>query len=356
MTIVIGYSELILGTASTTIPFQSEIKEINNAGKRASKLTRQLLAFSRRQVLNPQITNLNVIIPDLDKMLCRVIGEDIKLISILQPELARVKVDPTQIEQVIMNLAINARDAMPKGGKLIIKTAEKMLDDEYAKQHADSISGMHVMLSISDTGLGMDKITRSRIFEPFFTTKEKGKGTGLGLSTVYGIVKQSGGNIWVYSEPGEGTIFKIYFPKAEGETEHTRCSTTFLKALQGDETILLVEDDESVRKVAKKMLMLKGYSVEDTDNPQQALEICKKTKIHVLLTDVVMPVISGADLARQVHDIQPEIKVLFMSGYTDEAIAHHGVLEEGTHFLEKPFTSRDLAIKILETLSDEELG
>jgi hypothetical protein len=287
------------------------------------------------------------------KMLQRLIGEDIDLLSVLQPTLGQVKADPGQLQQVLMNLAVNARDAMPHGGKLTIKTSNIYVDEEYAQRHVSVKPGDYVLLSISDTGCGMDDETQERIFEPFFTTKELGKGTGLGLSTAYGIVKQSGGNIWVYSEVGAGTTFKIYLPRFDKVVDSQREQPVQDDPLIGTETILLVEDEEMVRDIASQALEENGYRVLAAQDTIHAQSLCQehKGRIHLMLTDVVMPQMSGRALAERVATIRPEMRVLYMSGYTDDHIVHHGVLEEGMNFIEKPFTADQLARKVREVLN-----
>ncbi len=352
LTAIIGYSVISLGKLHEADPLYYNITEIRKAADRAASLTRQLLAFSRKQILQLRILNLNDIVLDIDKMLHRLMGADIELHSALSTELGNVKADPGQIEQVIMNLAINAGDAMPNGGKLTIETANVYLDKEYANQHIAVIPGHYVLLAVSDTGTGMDAETQSNIFEPFFTTKELGKGTGLGLSTVYGIVKQSGGNIWVYSEVGEGTTFKIYLPRVDEEAEQLRQVISKQEMPKGTETVLIAEDDESVRKLARVVLETSGYKVLEANNGGVALSICEQYKetIHLLLTDVVMPEMSGTELVKRLTKTHPKIRVLYMSGYTDNAIVHRGILKEGMTYIQKPFAPGDLAKKVREIL------
>ena len=353
LTVINGNSDLLLRGISDEK--QSErVHEIKKAGERAAQLTRQFLAFSRKQVLQPVVLDLNTVIPDTDKMLRRLIGADVDFLTALEPELWQVRADPGQIEQVLMNLAINARDAMPKGGKLTIQTANVHLDEAYARRHAAVRPGPYVMLAVSDTGHGMDAETQKRIFEPFFTTKEKGKGTGLGLSTVYGIVKQSGGHVWVYSEVGRGTTFKVYLPRvAEAADTHAQVPPP-AAAPQGSETVLLAEDEEVLRKLARDILELSGYHVLAATDCQNALSLCERHEgpIHLLLTDVVMPQMSGRELAERARALRPAMRVLYMSGYTDDSIVHHGVLDAGVAFLEKPFTPDAMARKVREVLDD----
>jgi PAS domain S-box-containing protein len=347
-----GCSELLLGGLDPHDARREEVEEIRKAAERATALTRQLLAFGRRQVLQPQVLDLNEVVANMDRMLQRLIGEDIQLLTVLDPELWSVKVDPGQIEQVIMNLAVNARDAMPGGGKLTIETANVVLDEEYAVRHVAVKPGPCVMLAVTDNGCGMDKETQSHLFEPFFTTKNKGEGTGLGLSTVYGIVKQSGGNIWAYSELGHGTTFKVYLPRVEEGVKAYRPKVAPTVPPGGPETILLVEDEEAVRTIVSKILQNKGYTVLEAHHGHEALQICKDYEgpIHLMVTDVVMPHMSGRELAERLTFLRPELRVLFMSGYPDNAIVHHGVLGAGTAFLQKPFALSALECKVRELL------
>jgi two-component system cell cycle sensor histidine kinase/response regulator CckA len=327
---------------------------VKKAAERAVALTRQILAFSRKQILQPVVLNLNQIASGVEKMLRRILGEDIDYLQVLAPALGLVRADPGQIEQVLVNLVVNARDAMPNGGKLTVETRNVELDAEYAACHVAVAPGPYICFAVTDTGCGMDKETRERIFEPFFTTKEKGKGTGLGLSTVYGIVKQSGGNIWVYSEPGQGTTFKIYLPR-DLSASLTVSGSRFAAVTTpptGTETILVVEDEEAVRDIAKRILREAGYNVLAAASPDDALLTCKSHlgKLHLLLTDVVMPQMSGKLLADRLAMARPGLKVLYMSGYADDAILHHGTLAPGTHFIGKPFSAVDLARKVREVL------
>ncbi len=355
LTVIKGYTDLLLGGVQDT-KLRALISYIDQAADRAAALTRQLLAYSRRQVLQPKIINLNSLVVNLDKMLQRVIGEDIEMRTVAAPNLGSVKADPGQIEQVIMNLAVNARDAMPKGGNLILETANVDLDDIYAQKHSGTLAGRYVMLAVSDTGAGMDAETRSRIFEPFFTTKAIGHGTGLGLSMVYGIVKQSGGSIEVYSERGEGTTFKIYLPRIEESAESLPTGQLPANRVRGTETILLVEDDPQVRGLATEILSSCGYTVLVADSARAVLSKCDehKSHIHLLLTDVVMPGSDGREVANQVFARRPNVKVLYMmSGYASNAIVHHGVLAPGTFFLQKPFTPAALSAKVREVLDSK---
>lgn len=351
LTVIKGCCELLLLGLREEDPLYVNLKEIERSADRAAGLTRQLLAFSRRQVLEPKVVDLNGIILNLEKMLRRLLGEDIDLVTFLGEGTAKVKVDPGQMEQVIINLAVNAKDAMPQGGKLTLETAEVELDEEYARKHISVKLGPYVMLSISDTGVGMTPEVKERIFEPFFTTKEMGKGTGLGLSTVYGIVKQSGGNIWVYSEPGQGTTFKIYLPRVDEPLEE-RKEEVIREVSRGSETILVVEDEETVRKLAVRLLKKQGYKVLDAPGGEEALALGEEFKepIHLILTDVVMPGMSGRQVVERLQRIHPEAKALYMSGYTDNVIFHHGILEKGIEFLQKPFTLESLARKVREVL------
>jgi PAS domain S-box-containing protein len=353
-----GCSELLLNAFDRRDPRREEVEEILKAGERATSLTRQLLAFGRRQVLQPQVLDLNSLVINMDKMLRRLIGEDIQLVTVLDQELWSVKVDPGMIEQVIMNLAVNSRDAMPNGGKLTIETANIIHDENYASRHISMKPGYYVMVAVSDNGCGMDKETQSHLFEPFFTTKEKGKGTGLGLSTVYGIIKQSGGNIWVYSEPSQGTTFKIYLPRVEKTSTVYKPKASSPPAPGGTETILLVEDEEAVRTMVSKILRNKGYTVLEAAHSEEAFEISERHEgpIHLMVTDVIMPQMSGPELAERLAPRLPEMKVLYMSGYPDNTIVQHGVLEPGTAFLQKPFTLNALESKVREVLDGTRPG
>ena len=366
LTVIIGNAELALMNASKDESLRKGIKEIKKAGEKATSLTRQLLAFSRKQIIMPEVIDLNKGINETKKMLQRTIGEDIEFLTILEPELWKVHADSGQIDQIIMNLAVNAKDAMstcadsaagrPQGGKLTIETANADLNENYFREHGiKETPGHYVMLAVSDTGSGMDKETREHIFEPFFTTKEVGKGTGLGLSTVYGIVKQNNGFVWIYSEPGQGSTFKIYLPKIKGRAEPEEKEQSLVDDPGGSETILIVEDDYGLREFAQEVLLSYGYSVLLAENGEDALRVSKEHggPIHLLLTDVVMPRMGGKKLAERLQPLYPRMKVIYMSGYTDNVIVRHGVLERGLNFLEKPFTSKGLARKARETLDAE---
>ncbi|MEO6603263.1 MAG: PAS domain S-box protein, partial [Polyangiaceae bacterium] len=352
LTVILSYSDLILSALKPLDPLATDISEVRTAALRAAELTRQLLVFSRQQVITPKVLDLNEVVGSMDRMLTRILGEDIELVSAPTAGLGRVLADRNNIEQVIMNLVVNARDAMPTGGKLTIETGNVELDAEYTREHPGAAPGPHVMLAVSDTGIGMDKATQARVFEPFFTTKEVGRGTGLGLSTVFGIAQQSGGSVWVYSEPGKGTTFKIYLPCVDAAIDAV--SPEFAaSALRGSETILLVEDQEQVRAVAKAILTRNGYHVLVAQHAAEARDLCRlhAEPIALLLTDVVMPQMSGAELAKQLLRKRPELKVLYMSGYTDDSVVRHGILESEMAFLQKPFTPETLTRKVREVLN-----
>ena len=354
LTAITGHSEMCLKRLTPENSLHRHIDQIKKAGDRAAALTRQLLAFSRKQILQPEVLDLNHIVLELSKMLQRLIGEDIDLLMGLAADLGKVKADPNQLEQVLMNLVVNARDAMPKGGKLTIETSNVHLNGEFGDRHVSVPAGDYVMLAVSDSGCGMDAETQARIYEPFFTTKEVGKGTGLGLATVYGIVKQSEGSIWVYSEVGRGTTFKIYLPSVKCSVVKVAAPIENPELLRGAETVLLVEDEEVVREMAAEILRENGYEVMEAKHPNEALILAAQHNgvIHLMLTDVVMPQMSGRDLAEQILPQRPDMKVLYMSGYTDDAIVHHGVLEEGTAFIAKPFSIHALARKLREVLDE----
>ncbi len=353
LTVILSYSEILLRGGAPAGPVRDGLNEIKAAGTRAATLTSQLLAFSRQQVLEPRIIDLNEALTQLHQMLGRVLGEDIELRLSLAPALAKVKADRGQLDQVVMNLVVNARDAMPRGGRLAIETANVTLDEGAAATHFDVRSGSYVMLAVSDTGEGMDAATQSRVFEPFFTTKERGKGTGLGLSTVFGIVKQSGGTIYLYSEPGVGTTFKLYFPRVEGNpdrSEHPAPRPS--RGARGTETVLLVEDEEHVREVAGTILREAGFHVLVAASPGEALLLCEQSpeRIDLLVTDVIMPKMNGRQLAERILDLRPGIRVLFMSGYTDDVVLSQGILEFGASFIQKPITPDSLTTKVRDVL------
>jgi signal transduction histidine kinase len=352
LSVILSYSEMI-GPGLEPEALAADLGEIRAAALRAADLTKQLLAFSRQQVLQTKILDLNETIAGIDRLLRRLLGADVELTTLPAPGLWKVRADPGQIGQILMNLAVNARDAMPRGGKLVIETKNVTLDAEYARGHLDATPGPYVMFAVTDTGLGMDKDTQSHLFEPFFTTKELGKGTGLGLSTVYGIVRQSGGHIWVYSEVGLGTTFKVYLPRirAAGDAR-SLAPTDAPEAARGGETILLVEDDDALRKLARSVLRRNGYVVLDAPNGGEAMLLAEQhpAKIHLLVTDVVLPRMSGRQLVERLAPTRPEMKVLFMSGYTDDAVLQHGVLESASAYLQKPLTPTSLARKVREVL------
>ena len=353
--VISGYSEVLLEKLEGGSTLHNKAAAIQQAADRATTLTRQLLAFSRKQLLELKVVDVNTIVADMERLLSPLIGENIQLTTQLGGGLGRTRADAGQLEQVIMNLVVNAKDAMPAGGKISIRTANTELDDSYRREHAYIQPGPYVMLSVSDTGCGMDKETLSRIFEPFFTTKEKGKGTGLGLSTVYGIVKQSGGYVFAQSEPGQGTTFRIYLPRVEDAAEVASTVKSIETATRGSETVLLVEDEESVRQLVKETLENRGYKVIEAENGEAALKVALSCEepIHLLITDVVMPGISGRELAQQLAKTHPSTKVLFLSGYTEDAIVHQGALEPEGAFLQKPFTLQSLARKVREVLRAE---
>jgi PAS domain S-box-containing protein len=354
LTVITGRSHLALAQLPPDHALRRHIELIQTTAERAAALTRQLLAFSRKQVLEPRVLNVNAVVAGLAPMLRRLIGEDLELAAVPEAELGCVKADPSQLEQVILNLAVNARDAMPQGGRLTIETGNVELDEAYARCHLGASAGRFVMLAITDTGHGMDAAVKARIFEPFFTTKEPGKGTGLGLATVFGIVKQSGGSIEVYSEPAQGTTFKVYLPQVEEAVDRTAAVAAPTLA-RGSETILLVEDDDEVRALARETLEGHGYAVIPAAAPAEALRLAGRHSgpIHLLVTDVVMPQLSGRGLAEQLTPGHRDLRVLYMSGYTSDAVVRHGVLAEGTAFLQKPFTPYILLLKVQEVLDRE---
>ncbi len=352
LTAIIGCAYLARIGLPSGSPVQKELEEIEGSANRAASLTKQLLAFSRKQVLIPKVLDLNIIVADMARMLSRVIGEHVEFRQRLQQALGSVKADPSQIEQVILNLVVNARDAMPRGGRLTIETRDVDLDVDYSRSHPDCPPGHYVMLAVSDTGIGMDRETQARIFEPFFTTKEQGKGTGLGLSTVFGIVKQSQGHIWVYSEPGRGSTFKVYFPRVDEQAK--RYKSWIHRALPkgGSESILIVEDEESVRNLICNVLKAGGYRVIAARNATEAMVAHRASseRIHLMITDAVMPGMSGGQLAEKMKATNPGMKILHMSGYTQDAIVNLGELKEDTPFLPKPFTPETLLSTVRETL------
>jgi len=354
--VIQGYADLLAERLPTGDPLRRNAEQIQTASQRATSLTRQLLAFSRKQMLAPKVISVQSILADMERILRRLIGEDIHLETSSALDVGLIKADRSQIEQVILNLAVNARDAMPQGGRLTIETANVELDASYARPPVVLSPGKYVMLAVTDNGCGMDAETQTHIFEPFFTTKEKGKGTGLGLATVYGIVKQSGGYVWVYSEPGRGTSFKIYLPMVENVEEPGRDNRSDLQpSRRGTETILLVEDEKGVRELAREYLEMSGYTVIEAEDGHTALELAAMHSgtIHLLMTDVVMPGISGRELADRVKRIRPKIRVLYMSGYTDQAVVHHGILDMDAVLLQKPFTMATLSSKLREILTAE---
>ena len=357
LTVVIGYNRMILDELSPLDPVRGCAEEVLKAADRAAALTRQLLTFSRRQIIQPRVMNVNTTVAHTEKMLHRLIGEDLELLLVLHEDVGNIRADPSHVEQAVVNLALNARDAMPDGGRITIETANVHLDESYARTHLGVRPGEFVMIAVSDTGHGMDAETRRRLFEPFFTTKEKGKGTGLGLATVYGAVKQLGGDIWVYSEPGKGTTFKLYFPRIM-ESPDPPASPADAEREHSTETILVVEDEQAVRDLTVKMLRKLGHTVLAAADGVEAIEIAKSHAgpIALLLTDVVMPNMSGRQVADELLRLRPELKVLYLSGYTDNTVVHHGVLEDGVEFLPKPFSRETLANKIRDVLGSSPLA
>jgi two-component system cell cycle sensor histidine kinase/response regulator CckA len=356
--VIIGYSQVLKKKLGDANPLREHAEEIEKAGQRAASLTRQLLAFSRQQVLAPAVLELNALLTDLGKMLPRLIGEDVELSLQLDPRIGRVKADQSQIEQVVMNLVVNARDALPQGGRLVIETANVNLDHAYTLHHPGSRVGPYVALSVTDNGTGMNVETLAHLFEPFFTTKERGKGTGLGLATVYGVVKQSGGYIWVDSELGKGSSFKVYLPLIDEPVSAPAPAALPADSFRGEETILLVEDADALRKLAHALLEQNGYHVLAAENGEVALKIAEQNRerIHLLLTDVIMPGMTGRTLADRLIALRTGLKVLYMSGYTDSAIADQGVLEPGTYLLHKPFSEETLIQKVREVLDADAPG
>lgn len=349
LTVIIGYAQMMFEGTRSPSSVREDLQTILDSANRAADLTQQLLTFSRRQVVQPKILDLNATLGGIEKMLRRLIGENIMLETRLAPGIGNVKADPGQINQILMNLVLNARDALPDGGKITIETGSIDLTEEYARTHSGVLPGRYTMLAVSDNGRGMDVETRRRIFEPFFTTKELGKGTGLGLSTVYGVVKQCGGDIWIYSEPDKGTTFKIYLP-TEQQIELLAAQPRAHQAFTGSETILLVEDDPLLRGMVRSMLKRLGYSVVEAGGVYEAVELNEQINPDLLITDVIMPHMSGRALAGRLASVRPELKILYMSGYTDDVVLRHGVLDPGVHFLQKPFDSQTLARKVREVL------
>jgi two-component system cell cycle sensor histidine kinase/response regulator CckA len=352
LNVINGYSELLMEDLDHDHPMREDIEQINQAGQRAATLTSQLLAFSRKQILQAETLDLNTVISQMSTMLRRLIREDIEFLFVPNPDIKTVHADPVQIQQIVMNLAVNARDAMPTGGKLTIDTANVEFDEDYIRKHPMAKAGRYVMLAISDNGIGMGEDTKSRLFEPFYTTKERGKGTGLGLATVYGVVKQSNGFIWVYSEPGKGTTFKIYFPQEERGTVRAETADKPESSYRGTETILIVEDETAVRTLTSRILQDRGYKVLEAAEGNKALRIAGEYsgEIHIVVTDVIMPGLGGAKLVSSLEAERPGLKALYISGYTDNAIVHHGILDSHIAFLQKPFTVESLAKKVRNVL------
>jgi len=357
LTIITGYGQMLQRNLEPGSSMRAHVDEILKSGERAAALTRQLLAFSRRQDFSPRMLDLNSVVSSTENMIRLLIGEHIEFVTVLPVGLGLVRGDPGQIEQIIMNLAVNARDAMPNGGSMTLETANVELDEAYARGHVQVKPGPYVMIAVTDTGCGMDALTQAHIFEPFFTTKEAGKGTGLGLATVYGIVKQHGGNIWVYSEPGQGTAVKIYLPRVEMTAAKAEPHRAAPRELRGSETILVVEDEQAVRSLMVRMLRSMGYWVLEASRADEAMMVCLRHKgpVHLLLTDVVMPQKNGRDLLDHLKPLRPDIKVLFTSGYTEEAL-HRKVLERDAAFLQKPFTEEGLARKVRDVLDGAHQG
>jgi two-component system cell cycle sensor histidine kinase/response regulator CckA len=353
LSVILSYTDLIMEDLKPLDPLRADLEEVHNAGLRATELTRQLLAFSRRQVLQPIVLDLNEVVVGVEKMLARLIGEDVRLVVTTAIPSGKIYADRGQIEQVIMNLAINARDAMPRGGALTLETANVEIDASHAAEHAGIVLGSYVVLCVTDTGTGMDAATKARAFEPFFTTKDDSKGTGLGLSTVYGIVQQSGGHLEVHTEIGKGTTFKIYLPRTDRAPAPTLTLFPQAATLRGTETILLVENEEQVRTIMRSILRKHGYRVLEAENGGEAFLLCEQFEepIDMLLSDVVMPRMSGPQLADRLAPLRPEMKVLFVSGYTDDAVVLHGVRDGDIQLLEKPITP-DLLLRRVRHLLD----
>lgn len=354
LSVILGYTEAALSELKPMDPLYKDLEEVRSAARRSAELTRQLLTFSRRQTIAPIVLDLNAQLNGMQGLLRRLIGEDVVIEFDVCPDVWPVKVDPSQIDQIVANLAVNARDAMPNGGQLTIETRNVSLDEAYCQEHADFPPGDYVMIAVSDTGCGMDSATLAHVFEPFFTTKGEGKGTGLGLATVYGVVKQNRGSVNIYSEPNHGTTFRVYLPRYVGEESATAAAAQETIIGRGHETILLVEDEGMLRSLGKRLLERLGYSVLEAAGPGDAITLCERYpgEIHLLLTDLIMPVMNGKELTERVRALRPAVKVLYMSGYTADIIGHHGMLERGTNFIEKPFTLTKIGI-IVRRILDE---
>jgi signal transduction histidine kinase/ActR/RegA family two-component response regulator len=353
--VILGHAEMAMEQVDSSQMIHADLQEIKKAAQRSTDLTRQLLAFARKQTVSPKVLNLNVTVGAMLNMLQRLIGEDIHLAWVPCANTWPVKVDPSQIDQILANLCVNARDAIDGVGKVTIETGNAIFDEVYCAEHTGFTMGEYTLLAVSDDGCGMDKETLSKLFEPFFTTKETGKGTGLGLATVYGIVKQNEGFINVYSEPDQGTTFKIYLSRYIGKAEHVWVTGLKEPAMRGEETVLVVEDEPAIMRLSKRMLENQGYQVLAAASPGEAIRLAEAYagEIQLLMTDVVMPEMNGRDLAKKMHSMYPNIKRLFMSGYTANVIAHHGVLDEGVHFIQKPFSIKELAAKVREALDQK---
>jgi signal transduction histidine kinase/ActR/RegA family two-component response regulator len=355
LAVILGHADLALDCLSADHPLRNHLSQIQSAAERSSELTKQLLAFARKQTIDPKILDLNDAVGNLLRMLHRLIGEDIHLAWLPDPELGLVCLDPAQIDQILANLCVNARDAISGVGNIIIETSNAVFDEDYCEGRPGFKPGQYVMVAVSDNGVGMDRETQKRLFEPFFTTKEEGKGTGLGLATVYGIVKQNRGFVNVYSEPGQGTTIKIYLPRESVLSVEHHLPAVRQSSLRGDETVLIVEDEQAVLELGKEMLEPLGYSILTASEPAAALDIARRqTKpIDILVTDVVMPGMNGRELSKQLEVIYPNLKTLFMSGYTANVIAHHGILDDGVHLLSKPFSKSELASSLRSILDGQ---